>query len=267
MEKSLFCIGISFAGANYHFTDANWKKPILRRHFLTQAKNPNCKGSDWSYCMWSCSFAYDIFVIWSCRIAGPVGIAPKRLKYLFVLSFRYPAVVLIIWDLSWHLSNYDVLRSYLVIHVNEVQNAAQTEFLCENGNNYLCFSLTLEMKTFLYWESEFSLENQIAWRSDLPMMCIINMTPKNKITTQKNLIDMKQMTLNDPKFDIKKSLDTLLYPLQYAKWLSKQQGKQQLCIHLLYESWVEQCEYTTQPKCSFWYHAIDAKGAVLLVIL
>ena len=93
------------------------------------------------------------------------------------------------------------------------------------------------------------------------------MTPKNKITTQKNLIDMKQMTLNDPKFDIKKSLDTLLYPLQYAKWLSKQQGKQQLCIHLLYESWVEQCEYTTQPKYSFWYHAIDAKGAVLLVIL
>ena len=89
------------------------------------------------------------------------------------------------------------------------------------------------------------------------------MTPKNKITTQKNLIDMKQMTLNDPKFDIKKSLDNLLYPLQYAKWLSKQQGKQQLCIHLLYESLVEQCEYTTQPKCSFWYHAIDAKGAVL----
>ena len=38
----------------------------------------------------------------------------------------------------------------------------------------------------------------------------IKMTPKNKITTPENLIEMWQMTLNDPKFDIKKSLDTLL---------------------------------------------------------
>ena len=37
----------------------------------------------------------------------------------------------------------------------------------------------------------------------------IKMTPKNKITTLENLIEMWQMTLNDPKFDIKKSLDTL----------------------------------------------------------
>ena len=35
------------------------------------------------------------------------------------------------------------------------------------------------------------------------MMNIINMTLKNKITTMKNLIEMKQMTLNDPKFDIR----------------------------------------------------------------
>ena len=44
------------------------------------------------------------------------------------------------------------------------------------------------------------------------------------------------------------------------------QGKQQLCIHLLYESLVGQCEYTTQPKGSFWCHVIDTKGAVLLLI-
>ena len=35
------------------------------------------------------------------------------------------------------------------------------------------------------------------------------MTPRNKTTTLKNLIEIWQMTLNDPKFDIKKSLDTL----------------------------------------------------------
>ena len=45
------------------------------------------------------------------------------------------------------------------------------------------------------------------------------------------------------------------------------QGKQQLCIHMLYESLVGQCEYATQPKGSFWCHVIDAKGAILLVIL
>ena len=44
------------------------------------------------------------------------------------------------------------------------------------------------------------------------------------------------------------------------------QGKQQRCIHLLYESLVGQCEYTTQPKGSFWCHVTDTKGAVLLLI-
>ena len=66
------------------------------------------------------------------------------------------------------------------------------------------------MKTFLYQESEFSVENQMAWRPELQMVNIINMTLKSKITTQKNLIEMRPMTLNYPKFDIKKSLDTLL---------------------------------------------------------
>ena len=53
------------------------------------------------------------------------------------------------------------------------------------------------MKTFEnYRESEFSMVNQMAWRSELR-------------TRNKNLIEMSQMTLNDPKFDIEKSLDTV----------------------------------------------------------
>ena len=36
---------------------------------------------------------------------------------------------------------------------------------------------------------------------------------------------------------------------------------------MLYESLVGQCEYTTQPKVSFWCHVSDTKGAILLVIL
>ena len=67
------------------------------------------------------------------------------------------------------------------------------------------------MKTFLYQESEFSVENQVTWRSELPMMNIIQITLKNKITTLKNLIEVREITLNDPKFGINKSLDTLLY--------------------------------------------------------
>ena len=49
--------------------------------------------------------------------------------------------------------------------------------------------------------------------------------------------------------------------------VTKLQGKQQQCIHLLYESLVGQCEYTTQPKGSFWCRVIYTKGAILLVIL
>ena len=45
------------------------------------------------------------------------------------------------------------------------------------------------------------------------------------------------------------------------------QGKQQLCIHMLSESLVGQCEYTKQPKGSFWCHVIDIEDATLLVIL
>ena len=42
------------------------------------------------------------------------------------------------------------------------------------------------------------------------MMNIINMTLKNKVTTLKNLIEVRQITLNDSKLDIKKLLGTLL---------------------------------------------------------
>ena len=32
--------------------------------------------TDWSYCVWFCYFAYNVFVLWSCSIAGPMGIDP-----------------------------------------------------------------------------------------------------------------------------------------------------------------------------------------------
>ena len=36
---------------------------------------------------------------------------------------------------------------------------------------------------------------------------------------------------------------------------------------MIYESLVEQYEYTTQPKDSFWCHVIHTKGAISLVIV
>ena len=49
--------------------------------------------------------------------------------------------------------------------------------------------------------------------------------------------------------------------------VAKLQGKQQLCIYLLYESLIGQCEYRAQPKGSFWWrYFIDTKDAVLLLI-
>ena len=41
------------------------------------------------------------------------------------------------------------------------------------------------------------------------MMNIVNMTLKKKITTLKNLDQMRQMTLKEPKLDVEKSLDIL----------------------------------------------------------
>ena len=56
----------------------------------------------------------------------------------------------------------------------------------------------------------------LSWESDGMGINIINedyiKTALNiKITTPKNLIEMWQMTLNDSKFDIKKSVDTLYH--------------------------------------------------------
>ena len=38
-------------------------------------------------------------------------------------------------------------------------------------------------------------------------------------------------------------------------------------MHMLYESLVGQCEYTSHPKVPFWCHVIDTKGAIVSVIL
>ena len=65
------------------------------------------------------------------------------------------------------------------------------------------FSQNTSGRLHLYEES--------AWRSKLPMMNIVNMTLKNKIATLNNFMEMRHMTLNDPKLDIKRSLDTLVY--------------------------------------------------------
>ena len=35
---------------------------------------------------------------------------------------------------------------------------------------------------------------------------------------------------------------------------------------MLYESLVGQCEYTTQPKGSFWCHVIDTNGACSILL-
>ena len=64
------------------------------------------------------------------------------------------------------------------------------------------------MKTFLYQESEFSVDNQMAWRSELPMMNIINMTLKIRLWPWKISLKWARwpwMTLNL----ILKTLDTL----------------------------------------------------------
>ena len=45
------------------------------------------------------------------------------------------------------------------------------------------------------------------------------------------------------------------------------QGKQQLCIRLLYKSLVEQCEHETQPSVPFSVMLLIQKSALLLVIL
>ena len=68
------------------------------------------------------------FCLWSRNIVGPVGIAPKRLKCLFVLSFKCSVVALFEICLGIFQTT---LFNYFVLHVNEVQKAASKEFLHE----------------------------------------------------------------------------------------------------------------------------------------
>ena len=44
------------------------------------------------------------------------------------------------------------------------------------------------------------------------------------------------------------------------------QGKQQLCMHLLYESLFGQCQYKTQHKGSFLCHVMDTKSGIVILI-
>ena len=53
------------------------------------------------------------------------------------------------------------------------------------GERWLCISLTLQMKTFLYWESKFSMEIQMACRSELPVMNVINIRSRPWKTSMK----------------------------------------------------------------------------------
>ena len=84
--------------------------------------------------------------------------------------------------------------------------AALTEFLFERVIvNYVSHSLWKGNEKFsLSRIGILCRESQTAWCFELPIMNNINMTLKNKITTLKNLIGMRQVTLNGPKFDIKK---------------------------------------------------------------
>ena len=38
LRKSYFVLAFFFADPNYHFPDANWEKPIIQQHFITEAK-------------------------------------------------------------------------------------------------------------------------------------------------------------------------------------------------------------------------------------
>ena len=44
---------------------------------------------------------------------------------------------------------------------------------------------------------------RIVWRLEYSIMTIANMIQKKKIATLRNFIEVRQMALNDPKFDLK----------------------------------------------------------------
>ena len=66
--------------------------------------------------------------------------------------------------------------------------------------------------TFIYDMESTGTESwdKMAWLWRFPMMNIVKQVPEKKITTRKNLIEMRQIILHDPIFDLKISLDTLV---------------------------------------------------------
>ena len=66
--------------------------------------------------------------------------------------------------------------------------------------------------TFIYDMESTGTESwdKMAWWWRFPMMNIVKQVPEKKITTRKNLIEMRQIILHNPKFDLKISLDTLV---------------------------------------------------------
>ena len=50
--------------------------------------------------------------------------------------------------------------------------------------------------------------DKMTWTLEFPVMNVVNMTLKKKVTPLKNVIGTSQMNLNDPKFYFKNSLDT-----------------------------------------------------------
>ena len=66
--------------------------------------------------------------------------------------------------MSWHLPKYSVYGLCFVFHVNEVQKAVWAEFLGEGG--------IIGNENFSLSRVEFSMENQVTCRSELPMMDI-----------------------------------------------------------------------------------------------
>ena len=88
----------------------------------------------------------------------------KRLKYFFALSFRCFVVALIIRDLSWHLPNYSVHRSYFLFLVNEVQKTGLTEFVYQRLiGNFVCHSL---WKWKLFFIENLNSLWKIRWHGD-----------------------------------------------------------------------------------------------------
>ena len=87
------------------------------------------------------------------------------------MSFRYSAVALITWDLSWYWPNDAMYRSYFIFDVNEVQKEGSNEFFCES------FMVKYVFYPPFYPIFPIGISNCQWW------ILNINLTQKNKITT------------------------------------------------------------------------------------